>query len=83
MAYEEKRTTEEEFGLEPIFKLIRQIVSKFGCLSPVSIIAKWLRAKPANPLKTSWESFLSVRSLRMTLPAAALLNSIIVDTPFS
>ncbi len=29
MAYEEKRTSEEEFGLEPIFKLIRQIVSKW------------------------------------------------------
>lgn len=33
MAYEEKRTTEEEFGLEPIFKLIRQIVSKWWVIA--------------------------------------------------
>ncbi len=33
MAYEEKRTNDEEFGLEPIFKLIRQIVSKWWVIA--------------------------------------------------
>ena len=29
MAYEEKRTTEEEIGLEFIFKLMRQLITKW------------------------------------------------------
>ena len=38
MAYEEKRTSEEGFGIEPIFKLIRQIVSKWWVIA-IFIIA--------------------------------------------
>ena len=33
MAYEEKRTNDEEFGLEPLFKLMRQIVSKWWVIA--------------------------------------------------
>ena len=49
---------------------IFQIVSKFACFVPFSIMDKCVRAIPANPLSTSWEIPFAFRRLRMVCPTA-------------
>lgn len=49
-------------------------VSKLACLSPFSIIVRCVRAIPAKPLKTSWDTPFLLRRLRMVFPTALLSN---------
>ena len=60
---------------------IFHIVSKLACFLPLSIMARWLLAIPARPLRTSCDIFFSQRSFLMAAPVAYLLNSAIGTPP--
>ena len=54
---------------------ILQMVVKFACFVPFSIIVKWVRAIPANPLKTSCDNPLDLRRVLMVYPTILSSNS--------
>lgn len=45
-------------------------------------MARWLRARPAKPLKTSCDSLRSLLNLEITFPTALLSNSLMHSRTF-
>lgn len=54
---------------------ILQMVVKFACFVPFSIIVKCVRAIPANPLKTSCDNPFDLRMLLMVFPITLSSNN--------